>query len=296
MTLGALLRETLRAAAAAIPPGSSLYAVGGTVRDLLLGCPPQDLDVAVEGGRVAARALVSTLGALPGWNVEALHERFGTATLRSPGGVRLDVAATRTEKYPTPGALPVVSDGATIEEDLARRDFTIHAMARLVLAHRGQGDLIDPFGGAVDLADRRLRLLHAGSFSDDPTRAFRAARYLARLGLADDREETLKALRVSVDCGAWANVSGDRLRRSLQEILEEPSWRIALSWLSHCGVLGLVIGGWSFATAGRTAADPDDVAFRWRLLLSTLDAAGKRRAADRLVFSRRLRRDAGVPT
>src|SRR3954471_22764799 len=99
------------------------WLVGGAVRDLLLGAPAVDLDVAIEGdAREVARALATTLG---GDAVE--HERFGTATVTADG-LSVDLASTRRETYPQPGALPDV-EPAPLDEDLARRDFTVNAMA-----------------------------------------------------------------------------------------------------------------------------------------------------------------------
>src|SRR5262245_10321848 len=158
--------------------GERVSLVGGAVRDLLLRRPVRDLDMVLEGDAPGfAAELARRLDARP-----LVHERFGTATLELPDGARLDVASTRKEGYAYPGALPTVSLGASLEEDLARRDFTIHAIAA-ELSPRSR-KLTDPFGGRADLAARRLRFLHPGSPTDDPTRAFRAVRYGNRLGFA----------------------------------------------------------------------------------------------------------------
>src|SRR5918994_4949551 len=157
--------QELREAAAGLPA----YLVGGAVRDLLLGEARADLDVAVEG------EIGSLTEALGGELVE--HERFATASVRV-GGLHVDIARARAETYPSPGALPEVRP-APIADDLARRDFTINAMA-VPLA--GEPDLIDPHGGLADLREGLMRVLHELSFIDDPTRALRAARYAARLG------------------------------------------------------------------------------------------------------------------
>jgi tRNA nucleotidyltransferase/poly(A) polymerase len=146
--------------------GERAYLVGGAVRDLLLGAEHPDLDLAVEGDAVE---LARRLGAEP-----VAHERFSTATV-DLDGVRVDLARTRAETYPHPGALPEV-EPAPLERDLARRDFTVNAMA---LPLDGRGQLVDPHGGRVDLRAGLLRVLHPGSFADDPTRALRAARYAA---------------------------------------------------------------------------------------------------------------------
>lgn len=161
----------------------ALFAVGGVVRDLLRtpegGATIADLDLAVEGDPAPllddlARGAATRL---------TRHDRFGTATLRigpSPAElVRIDLARTRRERYPRPGALPVVAP-ATIADDLARRDFSVNAMA-LGIGGAGRGALLDPFGGRRDLDRGLIRALHERCFRDDPTRLIRACRYAARL-------------------------------------------------------------------------------------------------------------------
>jgi tRNA nucleotidyltransferase (CCA-adding enzyme) len=190
----------------------SLYLVGGSVRDLLLGRPPLDLDMVVEGdGPAFARRLGRAL------KVPArVHEQFGTAMLLLPETGRLDLAGARRETYAGPGALPRV-EPAPIGEDLGRRDFTINAMALELAPGRR---LLDPFGGKADLARCVVRMLHPGSAVDDPTRAFRAARYANRLGFRVDPETRRWIARASRS-GAFDAVSGDRLRRELRLIFFE---------------------------------------------------------------------------
>src|SRR6202021_3992661 len=100
--------------------------------------------------------------------------RFGTATVQGPGGVRYDLASTRAERYPRPGALPVVTP-ASIREDLARGDFTVNALA-LGLSGPDAGRLLAVPDGIDDLQRGRLRVLHPASFLDHPTRLLRVAR------------------------------------------------------------------------------------------------------------------------
>ena len=207
--------ERLQEAAA----GSPAYLVGGAVRDLLLGETHPDLDVVIEGdvGPVAQ--------ALGGEVTE--HERFQTAKVRV-GELTVDLARARAETYSQPGALPEVAP-ASLEDDLARRDFTINAMA---VALDGEPELIDPHGGADDLAGGRLRVLHAGSFRDDPTRALRAARYAARFGF-ELEPETEKLIREA----DLSTVSDDRVRAEMVRIAAEPAapraYQLLLDW--HLG-------------------------------------------------------------
>ena len=129
--------------------GFKSYLVGGPVRDCMLGTPTTDLDVAVVGDAVAvAQSLAAeTDGRL------TVHQRFGTATVTT-GSVTIDLVTARRETYPAPGALPDVKPG-DISDDLARRDFTINAMAMALPT--SAGELVDPYQGRADL---ELSLIH----------------------------------------------------------------------------------------------------------------------------------------
>jgi tRNA nucleotidyltransferase (CCA-adding enzyme) len=202
--------EALLPALRGLPPA---FLVGGAVRDLLRGERAVDLDVAVEGDATsAARDIAARTG-----GDAIVHERFGTATVRSPGLV-VDLATTRRERYEQPGALPVV-EPATLDEDLARRDFAINAMAVALVADT-LGHLYDPHGGRADLDAGVVRVLHDRSFADDPTRLLRAVRYEARLGARMD-PDTEKLAREAIADGALATVSGHRIRDELIDLLAE---------------------------------------------------------------------------
>ena len=202
--------ERLLPALDGLPP---TYLVGGAVRDLLRGAVAVDLDIAVEGdSRSVARALAERLG-----GSATVHERFGTATVRTPEVV-FDLAATRTETYAEPGALPDVAPAGLVE-DLRRRDFSVNAMA-LALAGDDLGHLYDPSRGLRDLEAGVIRTLHSGSFLDDPTRLLRAVRYETRLGFQMD-EPTERAARAAIAEGAMSTVSGARVRDELMDLLAE---------------------------------------------------------------------------
>ncbi|HVF77761.1 MAG TPA: hypothetical protein VNA28_05645 [Solirubrobacteraceae bacterium] len=201
-----------------------VYLVGGAVRDLLLDRAPRELDVVVEGD---VDALATRLAA-DGERVA--HERFGTTTVRD-GDCHWDLAAARGETYAHPGALPDVFD-AGIEQDLQRRDVTINAIA-LDLAG---GELRAVPHARDDLREGRLRVLHDASFSDDPTRLWRVARYAARLGFALE-EHTAALAAQAVAGGALETVSGPRIGSELRLALAEPD---AVAALQSAAVLGLV--------------------------------------------------------
>jgi tRNA nucleotidyltransferase (CCA-adding enzyme) len=290
--IGPLLSTLGRIARAA---GSDGYLVGGAVRDLLLRRSPVDVDVAVEGPVRSVAALVSALSAETGWTVEARHERFGTAKLLGPDGTGIDLAATREEHYPYPGALPVVRTGVPIHQDLGRRDFSVHAMAFRLPDAGVEPTLLDPFGGQKDLERRCLRLLHEASLADDPTRVFRAARYAARLGFEID-PGFAEALRRGVGSGSFVRISGDRVRRALQEVLSEQNRGMAVGILSRLGVFAVLVEGWTVpVSVVRDLSDargPDDA---WVELVASAAPLLRERIASRLNFSRALRRAVGSP-
>ena len=151
--------------------------VGGYVRDALMGNEPRDLDVVVEG---LTPGFVHELASRLGGTVEKASE-FGTYSIALPDGEDVDVATARTETYEAAAALPTVTPG-TFAEDMARRDFSVNAMALRVNPADGTLSLYDPTGGLADLENRTIRALHEESFADDPTRIIRAVRYSVRLG------------------------------------------------------------------------------------------------------------------
>jgi tRNA nucleotidyltransferase (CCA-adding enzyme) len=208
--------------------GQAVFVVGGFVRDLLLGAGTfmPDLDLVVEGDGVAfgRRLAEETGGHL------VVHAAFGTASLEgglTPDGTplgRVDIASARGERYGLPGSLPEVTP-ASIEQDLGRRDFSVNAMA-VALSPSAWGRLHDPHGGERDVRERRLRVLHPLSLAEDPTRIFRAARYVARLGLRPD-QGFHRALALALRLGAYPAMSGQRLVGEIELIMEEPDpWRV----------------------------------------------------------------------
>ncbi|MGZ8666255.1 MAG: hypothetical protein ACXWZM_03985 [Solirubrobacterales bacterium] len=203
--------------------GAPVFLVGGAVRDLLLGRGRDDLDLVVEGDPAE---LAERLGA-----EVVSHERFATAKARL-GEHEIDIARARRETYAHPGALPEVSP-AEIAEDLARRDFTINAMA-IPLGPAAAPRLLDPHGGRADLEGGLLRVLHPGSFTDDPTRALRAARYAARFGF-ELEGGTAERLAVT-DLGA---VSEERREAELLRIAAEPTAPQAFALLARWGLVEL---------------------------------------------------------
>lgn len=204
------------------------YLVGGPIRDLLLERPSADLDVVVEGDAIRlAQQLAADIGA----KVKR-YPAFGTATVYEPHAWHIDLITARSEIYTRPGALPTVKP-ATISEDLARRDFSINAMA-LTLNGPHTGELLDPHDGRDDLDAGLIRVLHERSFQDDATRIFRAARYAARFNF---RIEPQTLAWLERDLSYVETISGARIRREFERSFEEERPHDMLMHLHSLGAL-----------------------------------------------------------
>jgi tRNA nucleotidyltransferase (CCA-adding enzyme) len=255
------IRQLLdRAAAEAQKRGWHLYLVGGAIRDLLLAGGDrtlllQDIDLVVDGfhrsadtgaGVELARGLQSVY---PQARL-SVHGDFQTAALlwhkdSEFGSLWVDIATARTEFYPYPAANPEV-EASSIRQDLYRRDFTINALA-LRLTEPRSGELLDFFGGLLDLRSRQIRVLHANSFIEDPTRIYRAVRFAVRLEF-EIEPQTEEFIRYAINSGVYERLRLEnhqapalttRLRAELQYILKAPYWKGALKLLSslealHC--------------------------------------------------------------
>ena len=208
----------------------SVYAVGGFVRDVLLGARNEDLDLTVEGDGVAfARHLASALDGT--WKGPSA---FGTAVVIARDGHKIDVATARRETYKQPAALPTV-EPSTIRDDLFRRDFSINTMA-FALNGPEALRLLDWYGGAADLTEGVVRVLHNRSFRDDPTRIFRAIRLEQRFGFVLHKH-TLLLLRRALE-KAWVELlSGARLWRELRLMLDGESPVASLRRLDELQIL-----------------------------------------------------------
>ena len=275
----------LRVAETAEGLGQAAYLVGGSVRDLLLGARQIDLDFAVEGD---APELAREIGRRLGGSVEG-PSRFMTAAIELPDGRRVDVARARQETYPEPTKLPVV-EPADIQADLRRRDFSINALA-LRLTASGVGELVDPWGGRADLAAGVIRVLHDRSFSDDPTRLIRAARFCARLGFVLE-PATRRLVGRAAHEALLGRVTGARVREEVVKLLGEPCPAAVVQWLAGIGAhrqafpglhtdrrLFVWLGQARVALAalgiGRAGARP---ARRWPYLLGVLGLWGEAQA------------------
>ncbi|XZN93549.1 MAG: CBS domain-containing protein [Microcoleus sp.] len=264
--------------------GWQLYIVGGAVRDLLLGLTTSgttvnqpgkggqdaensaknqlatddklalaDIDLVVDGNSGARDSgagveLAASLQKLYPESRLDVHGDFKTAALlwhkdSAFGSLWLDIATARTEFYPYPAANPEV-EASSIRQDLYRRDFTINALA-VRLGVPNCGELLDFFGGLLDLEARQIRVLHANSFIEDPTRIYRAVRFAVRLGFAIE-SQTEGYIRHALESGIYYRIQGEngrapaletRLKTELRYILQSPYWKVALQMLGDLQAL-----------------------------------------------------------
>jgi poly(A) polymerase len=208
--------------------GHQLWIVGGPVRDALLGREATDLDFTTDAHPEVVLELVTQLG--PTWTTGIT---FGTVGVQL-GNSRCEITTFRSDAYDAATRKPEVAYGTTISADLARRDFTVNAMAvglPLDAAH----PVVDPFGGLEDLAVGRLRTPVAAtqSFGDDPLRMLRAARFAAQLGFEVDPAAVaaIRELASRLDI-----VSAERIRDELSKLVLSPEPRRGLELLVDTGL------------------------------------------------------------
>jgi len=194
--------------------GYSIFMVGGIVRDLLLGIPNLDLDIVVEEDAIkfAHFFCEQVKGKIK------IHQKFKTAVVILPNGIKIDFASARREFYEFPAALPDV-EFASIKKDLYRRDFTINAMA-IQLNQEKFGKLLDFYGGQRDLEQKRIRILYSLSFTEDPARIIRAVRFEKRYNFTIENS-TIKLLKKAVKEGLVSRIRKKRLSEEFLIILQE---------------------------------------------------------------------------
>lgn len=267
--------------------GARVYLVGGLVRDLLLGRSSRDVDLAVEGPETPViDRLATALGGVP-----RRYPPFMTTGLETPRGFTVDLGRLRRETYREPGALPEVEPG-DLADDLFRRDFTVNAMAVELVTK--SSPLIDLHQGREDLLARRLRVLHPGSFRDDPTRVLRGIRFAGEIGLAFDRE-TRKLAAQPMTAAALQRVSGHRLWRELRHCFRTPrTVRHAIAELADLGLAAAIhpgLAGVTLPRDGEEGAGPLESLAAWSV---GLDRAERRELAQRLALTREEQRAIGV--
>jgi tRNA nucleotidyltransferase (CCA-adding enzyme) len=194
--------------------GFPVYLVGGIVRDLFLHVANLDVDIVVEGDGITFAGM---LVKLTGGRMKT-HQKFGTAVVVLPGGLKLDIATARLEYYESPAALPTV-ELSSIKKDLYRRDFTINTLA-VRLNRKRYGELIDFFGGLRDIKEKTIRVLHSLSFVEDPTRVLRAIRFEQRFDFKMSKH-TQNLIKTAVNMKLFNRLTGERIYSELVLMFSE---------------------------------------------------------------------------
>ncbi len=283
--LGPLVAETSEVAARFQAAGHPLYLVGGVVRDAILGrlAPGHDLDFTTPATPDEVEAVVA------GWAdaVWTQGKRFGTIGVRAPGsagGRNMEITTHRAEAYHPDSRKPDVRFAGAVEADLSRRDFTVNAMALAVPELR----LIDPFDGAADLAAGRLRtpLAPEVSFSDDPLRMLRAARFIAAYHLepVPGIAEAVAGLR-----GRLEIVSEERIRAEVDKLMVAEDPGPGLWFLIHTGLAE------EFLPELPALGLEQDPIHRHKDVLAHTVAVVQRTAPDRILRLAALLHDVGKP-
>lgn len=220
-------------ARAAREEGVEAFAVGGYVRDWLLGLDPEELDVVVVGGD--ALSLATRYADLAGASRPVLFPRFGTAQVML-GSRRVEFATARRESYADDSRKPQV-EPATLDEDLRRRDFTVNAIVM-----NPEGGIVDPLGGREDLAHRLLRTPGDPdrTFADDPLRMLRAVRFAAQLDFTL-APPLLPAMRRMAERARPPVLSVERVQEELRKLLLTARPRIGLELMAEGGLMEVLI-------------------------------------------------------
>ncbi len=213
--------------------GFRLALVGGPVRDAILGRLGNDLDFTTDAHPHQTKKILKSW-ADNTWDTGIL---FGTVAGKR-GDTTVEVTTYRTEKYEEDSRNPDVEFGDNIEGDLSRRDFTVNSMALELTG--AKPEFIDPFNGLADLAERTLRTPASArqSFTDDPLRMMRAARFASQLNFTID-EEVLSAM--STMASRISIISAERVREEFTKLLMSPNPRIGITILVDTGLAELVL-------------------------------------------------------
>ncbi len=213
--------------------GTRAFLVGGTIRDMLLEREVSDIDIIVEADPWNLMHKFD-----PKYQLDLIsNSQFNTCKIKFLNQA-VDLAMARKEIYPASGALPVVTS-ASIEDDLGRRDFSINALAACINPPNW-GEVLDLYRGLEDLQSKHVRILHAGSFKDDPTRIFRCIRYSGRLEFSVEDDTKTQLLN---DLTYLAQLSGVRITNELVKVFSEKNVNSILDLMDQFKVLGHIHSG-----------------------------------------------------
>ncbi|MFN8523990.1 MAG: HD domain-containing protein [Chloroflexota bacterium] len=212
--------------------GRLLYVVGGSVRDDLLGRPTHDVDLTTDAHPPEIKQLLISCGA---HSIFEIGAKFGTigGTYRD---LLVEITTFRGEQYEPGSRKPAVTFGASLEDDLSRRDFTINAIAQDVIS----GELFDPFSGRDDLERQTIRAVGepGDRFSEDPLRLLRAVRFACELGFGID-PDTRRGIAEQAD--ALAQISRERIAQEMARLLTSSRPGTGIRWLCDLGLMRHVV-------------------------------------------------------
>ena len=212
--------------------GFQLYLVGGPVRDRIMGRTAHDIDLTTDARPDRTKALTKRAGAS---DIFGVGEKFGTIGALFDG-TQVEITTFRSEAY-TPGSRkPQVEFGDSLEADLARRDFTVNAIAQDVFT----GRIVDPFGGVADIVRGVIRAVGIPDdrFREDPLRVLRAVRFAVQLGFDIDQDTAAAMRRNATGLG---EISAERIGAELQLILMADGPERAIVSLLELGLLSFVL-------------------------------------------------------
>jgi tRNA nucleotidyltransferase (CCA-adding enzyme) len=207
-----------------------LYQVGGSVRDELMGRKPVDYDFATPSSPDEVEAIIRSIGRHP----HTVGKRFGTVGISIDGQI-VEITTFRTETYEPKNRKPNVEFVPNLREDLARRDFTINAMAK-----DGDGNIIDPFGGRLDILDNRVRCVGKPKdrFKEDPLRILRAVRFASQLNFMIE-QNTLGYMEKMAS--SLLDISKERWIMELDKILESDGAKWGLATMMDAGIFNFIL-------------------------------------------------------
>lgn len=193
--------------------GFEIYLVGGIVRDILLKKPLKDVDITVAGN---AKSFVEVLSCHFNLKSVKYNHNLPTVKVVFQNGIEIDFASTRQELYECSGELPkIVKTGCSLKEDVLRRDFTVNAIA-ISLNSGNLFEVVDFLGGVEDLKNKKLRVLHEKSFTDDPSRIIRGMKFAERLNF-DFEEKTLNLIKDYTN-NPLINIPLERVKNEVKEL------------------------------------------------------------------------------
>ncbi|NOX23291.1 MAG: CCA tRNA nucleotidyltransferase [Actinobacteria bacterium] len=215
--------------------GYRLYLVGGSVRDAMLDRPSPDLDFTTAARPDEVKRIVGP------WadDLYLVGETFGTIGAVRDGEV-YEITTFRSDTYRDESRKPHVSFSDTIEEDLARRDFAVNAMALALPTDDDEPHIVDPYGGLLDLVSRTLRTPGSPevSFGDDPLRMLRLFRFMATIGFSPDPDALASVTRMA---DRLSIVSAERIRDEFDKLLVGEDVATALEMLVESGLADVFI-------------------------------------------------------